>query len=75
MNNSPSDRRRSCAGIRFNTQLALQFNPLSNSHVLAVTSPTTFLKLMPIYVAPIRDFFNPQWLSPLELATGYNLVF
>ena len=54
--------------IRSNTQLTLQLNPLSNPYLLAAVSLTSVLQLMLIYVAPLRNFFNTQWLSPMELA-------
>jgi P-type Ca2+ transporter type 2C len=54
--------------IRSNTQLTVQLNPLSNPYLLAAVSLTTVLQLMLIYVAPLRNFFNTHWLSPMELA-------
>jgi Ca2+-transporting ATPase len=62
--------------IRSDTQLTIQMNPFSNPYVLGAITLTTFLQLMLIYVEPLRNFFNTQWLSPIELAIciGFSLL-
>ncbi|MGF1495076.1 MAG: cation-translocating P-type ATPase [Microcoleaceae cyanobacterium] len=54
--------------VRSETQLTLRLNPLSNPYLLAAVSVTTILQLMLIYVAPLRNFFGTQILSPSDLA-------
>jgi P-type Ca2+ transporter type 2C len=53
--------------IRSNTQLTIQLNPFSNPYVLAAVTLTSFLQLMLIYVAPLRDFFGTHLLSFTEV--------
>ena len=62
--------------IRSDTQLTIQMNPLSNPYVLGAVTLTTALQLLLIYVAPLRNFFNTQWLSPTELAIcfGFSML-
>ncbi|BAZ18560.1 ATPase (plasmid) [Calothrix sp. NIES-4071] len=58
--------------IRSDTQLTVQLNPFSNPYVLASVCLTTILQLMLIYIAPLQNFFNTHWLSPLELAICFG---
>jgi Ca2+-transporting ATPase len=62
--------------VRSDTQLTIQMNLFSNPYVLGAITLTTFLQLMLIYVEPLRNFFNTQWLSPMELAIciGFSLL-
>ncbi len=62
--------------VRSDTRLTIQLNPFSNPYVLAAVTFTTFLQLLLIYVAPLRDFFGTHWLSATELAIciGFSLL-
>lgn len=53
--------------VRSDSQLTLELSPRSNPYVWGSVIITTFLQLLLIYVAPLRDFFGIQWLSPQEL--------
>ncbi|MEM0979067.1 MAG: cation-translocating P-type ATPase [Cyanobacteria bacterium P01_H01_bin.58] len=53
--------------VRSNTQMTYEMSPVSNPFVLAAVILTAVLQLMLIYVAPLRNFFGTQVLSPTEL--------
>jgi Ca2+-transporting ATPase len=62
--------------VRSDTQLTIQMNPFSNPYILGAVTLTTLLQLLLIYVEPLRNFFNTQWLSPTELAIcfGFSML-
>ncbi len=53
--------------VRSSTRLTIEMSPWSNPFVLASVILTFVLQLMLIYVAPLRNFFGTQVLSPFEL--------
>lgn len=61
--------------VRSNTQLTLELSPFSNLFVWGAVIMTTVLQLMLVYVAPLRNFFGTQVLSPQELliCLGFSL--
>jgi Ca2+-transporting ATPase len=62
--------------VRSDTQLTIQMNPFSNPYILGAVTLTTVLQLLLIYIEPLRNFFNTQWLSPTELAIclGFSML-
>jgi Ca2+-transporting ATPase len=62
--------------VRSDTQLTIEMNLFSNPYVLGAVTLTTLLQLLLIYVEPLRNFFNTQWLSPTELAIcfGFSML-
>ncbi|MGK7946021.1 MAG: cation-translocating P-type ATPase [Microcystaceae cyanobacterium] len=53
--------------VRSPTRLAIEMNPLSNIYLWCAVVTTTILQLMLIYVAPLRNFFDTEWLTPQQL--------
>ncbi|MEC4892619.1 MAG: cation-translocating P-type ATPase [Oscillatoria sp. PMC 1051.18] len=53
--------------VRSNHKLAIEMNPLGNKFLLAAVVVTTLLQLLLVYVPFLRDFFDTEFLSPLEL--------
>jgi Ca2+-transporting ATPase len=62
--------------VRSDTQLTIEMNLFSNPYVLGAVTLTTILQLLLIYVEPLRNFFNTNWLSPAELAIclGFSML-
>jgi len=62
--------------IRSSNRLTIELNPLTNPYVPAAVIFTTALQLMLIYVAPLRDFFGTQQLTPTELliCLGFSML-
>ncbi len=54
--------------VRSNQKLTVELNPFRNPFLLGAVTLTTILQLMLVYIAPLRNFFDTHWLSPLELA-------
>ena len=54
--------------VRSNQRLTVELNPFRNPFLLGAVTVTTLLQLMLVYIAPLRNFFDTHWLSPLELA-------
>jgi Ca2+-transporting ATPase len=54
--------------VRSNQKLTVELNPFRNPFLLGAVTVTTLLQLMLVYIAPLRNFFDTHWLSPLELA-------
>jgi len=54
--------------VRSSDRLAIEMSQFSNPYVLLAVCVTTFLQLLLIYVAPLRNFFGTHYLSPAELA-------
>jgi Ca2+-transporting ATPase len=53
--------------VRSNTRLTIEMNPLTNLYLWGAVIITIILQLMLIYVEPLRQFFNTDWLSPRQL--------
>jgi Ca2+-transporting ATPase len=53
--------------VRSNERLTIEMNPLSNPYLWGAVIVTTTLQLMLIYVEPLRNFFETDWLSPQQL--------
>ncbi|MBZ8181507.1 cation-translocating P-type ATPase [Oscillatoria salina] len=53
--------------VRSNNKLAIEMNPLGNKFLLAAVVVTTLLQLLLVYVPFLRNFFDTEFLSPLEL--------
>ncbi|MEC4986603.1 MAG: cation-translocating P-type ATPase [Oscillatoria sp. PMC 1068.18] len=53
--------------VRSDRKLAIEMNPLGNKFLLAAVVVTTLLQLLLVYVPFLRDFFDTEFLSPLEL--------
>ncbi len=53
--------------LRSNKRLTLELKPFTNLYLWGAVIATSILQLMLIYVAPLRNFFETTWLSPMEL--------
>jgi Ca2+-transporting ATPase len=53
--------------VRSNDRLTIEMNPLTNPYLWGAVIVTTALQLMLIYVEPLRNFFETDWLSPHQL--------
>jgi Ca2+-transporting ATPase len=53
--------------VRSNHQLTFEMNPMTNPYLWGAVIVTTILQLMLVYVAPLREFFDTQWLTPRQL--------
>jgi Ca2+-transporting ATPase len=62
--------------VRSDTQLTIKMNPFSNPYLLGAVTLTTILQLLLIYVEPLRNFFDTQPLSLVELAVcfGFSIL-
>ena len=53
--------------VRSHQRLTIEMNPLTNPYLLAAVSVTIVLQLMLIYVAPLRNFFDTDFLTIEQL--------
>ncbi len=53
--------------VRSNNRLTIEMNPMTNPYLWGAVILTTLLQLMLIYVEPLRNFFDTDWLSPEQL--------
>jgi Ca2+-transporting ATPase len=53
--------------VRSPTRLAIEMNPFSNIYLWCAVIVTTILQLMLVYVAPLRNFFDTEWLTQQQL--------
>ncbi|MEB3159869.1 MAG: cation-translocating P-type ATPase [Synechocystis sp.] len=53
--------------VRSNHRLTIEMNPLGNPYLWGAVILTTTMQLMLIYVEPLRNFFETDWLSPQQL--------
>lgn len=53
--------------VRSNHRLTIEMNPLGNPYLWGAVIVTTAMQLMLIYVEPLRNFFETDWLSPQQL--------
>ena len=62
--------------VRSNTRLTVEMNFFSNPYLLGAIALTTILQILLIYVAPLRNFFDTNILSPTDLliCLGFSLL-
>ncbi|MGF1482003.1 MAG: cation-translocating P-type ATPase [Cyanophyceae cyanobacterium] len=53
--------------VRSHNRLTIELNPLSNPYLLVAVLVTTALQLMLVYVPPLRNFFDTQFLTLEQL--------
>lgn len=53
--------------VRSPTLLTIEMNPFTNLYLWGAVIVTTILQLMLIYVAPLRHFFDTEWLTGQQL--------
>ncbi|MEY2984643.1 MAG: hypothetical protein RLZZ568_1260 [Cyanobacteriota bacterium] len=53
--------------VRSNQRLTIEMSPLGNPYLWGAVIVTTVMQLMLIYVEPLRNFFETDWLTPQQL--------